>query len=94
MNTFTCQACGKDHEVFRRLDIDGRSELRYICHGGKMQTTDKAGNVILKRITLEHKYLGPDLDGPFREVWAPRLAKEVQGKNQLQLLMMHERKRA
>lgn len=87
-NTFHCHKCLKEHEVYDFVKENGKHQLRYMCGGIQRMGRDKCGNEAVQSITVELPYKGPELPGPFREVWSHGFAEAQRGKNQMQLILM------
>lgn len=88
MNSFTCEICGKEHEVFSLIDVNGKSKLCFLCNDVPVRSTDKSGHVITRGATQRLHYTGRELSGPFRKVWSKKTVKKKLGERQYQLPLM------
>lgn len=88
MNSFICEICGKEHEVFRFVRENGNTKLMFTCRRVPKQAHDKSGHIITKLTTQRLPYTGSKLNGPFWEMWSKKRTKNKFGKQQRQLPLM------
>lgn len=82
----TCINCGRPHELVNRV-AKNKSQVGYFCDQ-KPVTRDKKGETIMVN-HIEFIPFEGEVSEPLREVLTPAARKVIQGKSQLQFVMLY-----